>query len=621
MKILYLRLFSNDNSDYVPEQILDKDFNFSDKYLFEYDNGNITINSINNENFFNLNTNNIYNITAIIGGNGSGKSSILSILIKILYDKKNNYKYIIGFEEDGKIIIFKNFKENITCSNNITVYTVNSKEIMNIVKNSKTSLIYFSDCFSWSDRFLESKEKENYYNCSLNNILKNDSIKSSDTLYNYNFVDTRYSDNEFNDIKNETLKGYIEMFSKMSIFDVNVIKVIPKILISNNIESIFTNNRNKSTIEYNLLRSAKNILINDYSDVEKKKTVILLIIIDMLFAEINGKVRKKSLAKNILNSIYPKKIKMSNKIDYEYIKSILINLLNTISLTNIDDLTNDITINFYELYSDKANLNRKGNIENFITDLLKDFSLISKKYMELIRIFEEFIYTNNTISKIDYMENKIHEIKFFIALDRSKFKKLVSLIDYIDNNFSLNPFIYDYKRQSSGFYAKLDMYASINNVIKKISSRTKYYSNDYVLILDEPDLYFHPMWSRKLISDLIEFLSQYKKYNFQIILTSNKPYIISDLPKENVILIGDNQYEDNNTFAANIIDLLGNEYFMDSFMGEFAISKIKTIIEKIKNNNIDDSVINTVNMIGDPVLKKSILRLMNSVVIENDKNK
>ncbi len=50
MKILYLRIFNSNNNDYVPEQVLDKDFNFSDKYSIEYNNSKITINNINNKN-------------------------------------------------------------------------------------------------------------------------------------------------------------------------------------------------------------------------------------------------------------------------------------------------------------------------------------------------------------------------------------------------------------------------------------------------------------------------------------------------------------------------------------------------------------------------------------------
>lgn len=617
MKILYLRLFSSDNTDYVPEQILDKDFNFSDRYSFDYNNGHITINNINNENFFNLNTNNIYNITAIIGENGSGKSSILSILIKILYDRKCNYKYIIAFEIDNKIIICKNFKEDVFCNDSVTIYTTNSNEIMDLIMAPKTSLIYFSNCFSWNDYFLESKETYNYYNCSFNSRIEETKKNVSNSLYQFNFIDNRYDEDNYTNIKNKALKEYIDLFSKSNIYNVNEIVLKPKLL--KNINHIFTYNSG-SVIERRLLKAIKRLLINSEDDKEKQKLLTQLIIIDMLFSELNGKIGRKTLSIEIINCIYTidarTRIYNANNID-----SILEDFLTKLKKSDSINDSVSIDIRFYNHLLENKKMFVTDNKEKFMDDLKRDLYNISKKYNNFIFRLGQFLCVCDCNCKVDYVNSKF-VANYDIKVNKKDFKELSNLVTFLDDNFSLNPFTYEYNKQSSGFYAKIEMQAAINNVIEKINRRRlANRANEYILILDEPDLYFHPMWSRKLISDLIEFLLQYKKYNFQIILTSNKPYIISDLPKENVILIGDNHYEDNNTFAANIIDLLNNEYFMDSFMGEFAITKIKTIIDKIKNNNIDDSVINTVNMIGDPVLKNSIIRLMNSVVVENDKNK
>ena len=617
MKILYLRLFNNDNNAYAPKQVLDKDFNFSDKYSFVYDNGNITINNINNENFFNLNTNNIYNITAIIGENGSGKSSILSILIKILYDKKNTYKYIIAFENEGEILIYKNFNDEIFCDYDAMINYANSDKIIDIFLKSKTSLIYFSNCFSWNDYFLESKETDNYYNCSFNSRIEENNKSVSKSLYKFDYIDNRYDEDNFINIKNKALKEYIDLFSKTNIYNVNEIILKPKLL--KDINRIFKY-YSGSVIERRLIRAIKRLLIKSNDKKEKRKLLTQLIIIDMLFSEIDGKIGKKTLATEIINYIYSidSRTKISN---VNNIDSILEKFLT--SLKQFDSLNQSVSIDvrFYNLFLEKNNLYKTDTKEKFMSDLKTDLYNISEKYSNFIFKLEQFLCVCDCNCNVDY-ENYKFIANYDIKVHRENFKELSKLITFLDDNFSLNPFVYDYNKQSSGFYAKIEMQAAINNVIERINRRNKVNRVEkYILVLDEPDLYFHPMWSRKLVSDLIEFLSQYKNYKFQIILTSNKPYIISDLPKENVILIGDNKYDSNNTFAANIIDLLGNEYFMDSFMGEFAILKIKKIIEDIKNNKIDSSTLNTINMIGDPVLKKSILRLMNSVVIENDKDR
>ena len=95
---------------------------------------------------------------------------------------------------------------------------------------------------------------------------------------------------------------------------------------------------------------------------------------------------------------------------------------------------------------------------------------------------------------------------------------------------------------------------------------------------------------RKL-SYLIEFFSKNFTQNIHIILTSHSPFIISDLPKENVIFLekGEqlNPFEDGKqTFGANIHTLLSHGFFMkEGLMGEFAKEKIQSIInyyEEIK---------------------------------------
>ncbi len=49
----------------------------------------------------------------------------------------------------------------------------------------------------------------------------------------------------------------------------------------------------------------------------------------------------------------------------------------------------------------------------------------------------------------------------------------------------------------------------------------------------------HPEWSRILLSEVMNFLNRleegYERY--QIIITSHSPFVISDLPKENVIAL------------------------------------------------------------------------------------
>ena len=85
----------------------------------------------------------------------------------------------------------------------------------------------------------------------------------------------------------------------------------------------------------------------------------------------------------------------------------------------------------------------------------------------------------------------------------------------------------------------------------------------------------HPNWQKKLINNLDIILKSFKKKNTytNIIITSHSPFILSDIPKENVIFLKNGKMEnpDIKTFGANIHTLLANGFFMcDGLMGEFA---------------------------------------------------
>ncbi|MCT7467699.1 AAA family ATPase [Aliarcobacter cryaerophilus] len=160
-----------------------------------------------------------------------------------------------------------------------------------------------------------------------------------------------------------------------------------------------------------------------------------------------------------------------------------------------------------------------------------------------------------------------------------------------------------------------------------------------LLLLDEPDVFLHPDWQQKYINILINFLNiNYSQYKFHIIITSHSPFILSDLPKENVIFLDkfddetikkypklnikdlergncinlSSEMEDFNTFGANIHTLLSRGFFMkDGLMGEFAKEKINQVYNFIADN--DTSFIKTkqeaqniINLIGEPMLKKEL---------------
>ena len=79
-----------------------------------------------------------------------------------------------------------------------------------------------------------------------------------------------------------------------------------------------------------------------------------------------------------------------------------------------------------------------------------------------------------------------------------------------------------------------------------------------------------------------------------ITFLTHSPYILSDIPNAFVLKLikGEPYIEGNETFGANVHDLLANDFFMQKgFMGEWAKSQIKLVIEsltlKINNKKIE----------------------------------
>ena len=121
-----------------------------------------------------------------------------------------------------------------------------------------------------------------------------------------------------------------------------------------------------------------------------------------------------------------------------------------------------------------------------------------------------------------------------------------------------------------------------------------------------------------------------------ILFATHSPFILSDIPPNNVLKLDNGipkEFESIQTFGANIHDLLANEFFLEeSFMGSFAqkyINDLAIDIQSLPQNqndfNLFKSYESKINLIGEPVLKNSILSLLETkfvemLVLQNRKN-
>lgn len=178
---------------------------------------------------------------------------------------------------------------------------------------------------------------------------------------------------------------------------------------------------------------------------------------------------------------------------------------------------------------------------------------------------------------------------------------------------------------SSGEKQRLFSMSAILYHLQNISSVAEeiYHYHNVNLILEEIELYFHPEWQRTFSHDLIKWITDAHLPNIRavnILFVTHSPYILSDIPKTNVLFIRKGRpvtSMQENTFGSNINGLLKNGFFMPSLpMGEFAYRKINTLFAKLHSGDFGEEELgqmrDDIMTVGEPAIRHQLLTLYNS---------
>ena len=487
MELVYLWV-----EDY--KNIKKQGFNFSPRFKCEYDEekNELTINE--NKDYVSVFPENI-NITAIVGENGSGKTSISNFIKEIF--SKPLYK-----KEKEVLILFKKKEiDNFEYISNIDNINIDHKFNSNKINKLPMYILNYSAEFQ--------KEKNH--------------------------------DNDIVISPNEIAKNLTDNFIYKKDFKISSFMFIPEI-----IEVSFNSDSLNKQLE-NVLEREKQRIIN--------KTV-------------NVSLDEEKVAeKDMKNSIY-------NLEDYSE------------ELFSIEDTYHKFLIIWF--------------IDNYYFDsdrlLNKDFLLKEYQKQETNEQISEDELLVNFSKKINDFTDREKEIYFEIFYQCFLF----NFIDSLQREF---------KDLSHGervlFGQFINIYHYINNIKRTI-----------ILNLDEPELSLHPNWQKNYIFEIINLLQQFNN-KIHLVITSHSPFILSDLPKENVIFLEKGKqvypFEDGKqTFGANIHTLLSHGFFMnDGLMGEFAKDKINKVYNFISQKDTSfiktkEEAQNIINLIGEPMLKKEL---------------
>ena len=316
----------------------------------------------------------------------------------------------------------------------------------------------------------------------------------------------------------------------------------------------------------------------------------------------------------------------------------------------------------YETITKKVKFGKGSNVTNIKTviedNLLNDKELNYKNLkivmcMRFIRYTYEQIYKQNSkklmdgkiqsipidkiLNKIPNITNNYHEMFSYLLPDffdaHFFYKKTNEGQENIQNKN--RPEEIELATMSSG---EQHLYTSLSYIIYHIknaqsnendTSEGKIPYKNFNVFFDEAEIYYHPEYQRKLIRNIIKLLNRcdLRIDGLNLSLVTHSPFILSDIPRNSILALEDGIVSThlNETLGANIYDLLENQFFMSSTIGEMSKSYIEKIIKDCNEKNIIDEQTykvynNFVSLLGDTyiktILEKKINQKRNSTDIQ-----
>ncbi|MGE8340326.1 MAG: AAA family ATPase [Flavobacterium sp.] len=676
MEILYLWIRNYKNINH-------KGFNLSSKITFETivesllpeDTLEISINEYEGDLSFNIFPDNIIDIKAIIGENGSGKTNLMFSILDFFLSKTSNLK---GFLITTESIIVRD--------------KINFKKVPEKILNKKISYIFPEDIFNFNNNSSKNKlERKDVFYKYKSNLMETYFEKNYIIYYSpfLNLDNVHNIDNIEND------------YSKWENQRANFINISTESTIISDYQTLNNNDSYLITGESELLafkyEESKRILnflkvVNDYNF--KIKFPIFSIGIEFTnFSNRFWKSIDKIISPNSSGSKHQieeilnfdlQQVKSDQEYFFKFLSQSITYCFLSYELKTYYNFSTEEEFPIVKLVNNlKANYDSK--LDNF--KALSDYILKTEIYGEAKNLI-----VNDLTNIKEYFEIKFKSKEiicngmFGFIIPKSSINKLIEdflspPLSYIpvsnDQSVVLNMFGFNFNGLSSGERNFLSLFSRINIYKERFIKKNR----NILFLIDEGEIGFHPQWQKMYLKILFDFLENFfPNNNIQLIISTHSPFLVSDLPKENIIFLKKDKNKMTEisdiknhklTFGANINDILANDFFLQNgFMGEFANEIIESIIgvlnyfrflilktnlekdenmdEKIKEEEItkinleikllknknslevsikdienekkNGKILKTINIIGEPIIRYKLLEMYDEIFLENRKN-
>ena len=285
----------------------------------------------------------------------------------------------------------------------------------------------------------------------------------------------------------------------------------------------------------------------------------------------------------------------------------------------------------------------ENKVDAFIKELYQDRSHITLKLRQTINFLKyHYIPLQNGDVNLDDYSAAINKI---LARDQTFFTYRTELmpppifnVEIMLTNLQTSGNTIPFKSLSSG---EKQMLYSVNSFIyhimnlDSVSSRVrKKISYPYLhIVLEEIELYAHPEMQRNYVQLILSSINRLPLNNVSGIsfcIVTHSPFILSDIPHPNILFLNEEGSPEDGTdkwltFGGNIHDLLAHSFFLQhSTIGAFAYAKIDEVISKIQPYETEppqesvgdtkavitkaekDNIRDIIQLIGEPFLKAKL---------------
>jgi predicted ATPase len=621
MELLYLWIEDYNN-------IQNQGFNFSSKWKFDYQNEQLSVEERPNaiDDFFGED---IINITALVGANGSGKTSVLEFLYNHFFSNDNDlngFTNLLVHKQSENIVKYSNFWKSINDPDTFFFFVVKNTNEQFLIEDIKGLTIT-------EERFEKHPTKNKQLPIgSAFPITTAESFKrlpNPASLFYSPFIRRQsFTHDSFDLTTSHHLngKGYYQdtLSTYLHFQEKTFIKFLNSPIVKNELH-------NKVLPSY---LSNQSLFLSFFAPDDNFQKIECLEISKILNSAVGG-LRDFKLF-SLITSEASHTLKGSRKqiVYHRFLKSLVISAHQSISyrVTINPNITIYRFIEEDEIYTSIANFDkneqRKADIQEHIK-LIETYlyKLLPIKIEPIIKWFRQLIHKDKPIISDLSITNEeaikvVEKEEVFYTLIKEKIKILGSTSSEIESMPTFPFFSVKMTGISSGEQHMLQLFARFYSLKQELKD------NQHLLILiDEGETSLHPQWQKQYIQLLKETLPLiFEKTPIQIILTSHSPFIVSDLPKENIIFLDTD--EQNNTqvvdglkqketFGANIHTLFTDAFFMDGgLMGDFAKEQINKVIDFL--NNKSSSIKNNeqaqqyINLIGEPIVKRQLQKMLDS---------